>query len=474
MRRRVGRMPAPLLAILASVAVMAVAWTFAVPALQGADEAGHVAYVQRIADAGEIPWTDGHVLPSSYGFSVSREQRIAWTWAGLEPLRGNLAARPLWSRVDEDVWERRASTLTPADRRDGLPNASYKNPPLYYLVAAGPYELAGGSFFDRFWAMRLMSLPLLLLVVVLTWLIAGEVFGRRRLLQSVAAAVVGMQPVLLDVGTRVTPDVLLNALGAAVLYLLVLLVRRGPRPLLLLALAGALVAVSFTHGRGIGLVPPATAVAAWVVMRRLGLSGRLSRVALGVGAAASLAGLAIYASRASLDRAIGFASYLWQFYLPALPGMDAPRGTAWDAGDVFVDRLFATFVQFEVRLPGDLQSALRLVLVIGLIGVAAAVWRQRRQLRRAGAPALALLAVAVFQVLALHAAAFRSLIINPADPVITGRYLLVLAPMIGIATAAALTALSSRARSVASAAVVTGAFLLQLSAFGLVVERFYA
>ena len=38
----------------------------------------------------------------------------------------------------------------------------------------------------------------------------------------------GLQPVLLDVTTRVTPDALLNALGALALYLMAVIVRRGP------------------------------------------------------------------------------------------------------------------------------------------------------------------------------------------------------------------------------------------------------
>lgn len=472
MRR--AQLPRPLVAVLAAVVVQALAWTFAVPALQGADESGHVAYVQKIADAHEIPWTRGQVLQSDFGPAVSTEQRIAWLWAGLEPLRGNLAARPLWSEVDERMYEARARELGADARTDGLGNPSFRNPPLYYLVAAAPYALAGGSFFDRVWAMRLANLPLVLAVVWMTWLIAGEVFGRRRVLQTVAAVVVGMQPVLLDVDTRVTPDALLAALGAAALYLMVLVVRRGPAPRLVAGLLLTTAAACLTHGRAIGLLLPVAGALAWGAWRGGARRRPLPRLAVLAVGAVALAGLAAYAGRFTMTGVLGFFSYLWQFYLPALPGMDPPPGRSWGVEEVYLERLWGTFVQFEVRFPGSLQTAVRLALWLGLAAAAVAAWRHRRALRARGEAAAVLLAAGVLEILALHAAAFRSLVVNPADPVLTGRYLLVVAPLIGIGAAAALSALSGRARPVAAGVVVAGSFLLALSALGLVVERFYA
>ena len=93
--------------VLAAVAVLGAAWTFAVPALQGADESAHFAYVQKIADAHEIPWPQRVRAAASTRASVSTEQRVAWLYAGLEPLRGNLAARPLWTGADERIWAAR-------------------------------------------------------------------------------------------------------------------------------------------------------------------------------------------------------------------------------------------------------------------------------------------------------------------------------------------------------------------------------
>lgn len=479
--RRPRRIPLPLLAVLGVVLVEGLAWTFAVPALQGADEGAHFAYVQKIADAHEIPWTrDSSGVPGYFPGSVSGEQRLAWTWAGLEPLRGNRAARPLWTHEDERIWEREDAKLGEEAKREGVNNLVFHNPPLYYLSAVVPYEIAGGSFFDRLYAMRLYNVALLLVGVALTWLLAGELFGRRRELQTVAAAAVGMQPVLLDVSTRVTPDVLLLTLCAAALYLMTLVVKRGPSwglvALLLLTVAGA----CFTQGRALGMVAPALFAIGlgWWRSRGSPRPRRLARVRAVVpwalGAVAAFVITAAYATSFDYAELTGFWSYLWQFYLPPLPGMSDSIGTGWDVENVYLNRFFGTFVQFEVGFPQDLLDGIRLAVWLGLALVVVSAWRHRRALAERRDVVAVLLVALALSVLALHAAAFRSLLVNPADPVITGRYLLMLIPLFGIGVATAMAALPGRLRALTTGGLLGVMFLLQLSAFGLVMARFYA
>jgi hypothetical protein len=480
--RRLGRIPRPLLAVLCVVAVAGVAWTFAVPALQGADEGAHFAYVQKIADAHTIPWRgqDDGLLESAFAPSVSSEQRLAWLWAGLEPLRGNLAARPLWTKEDERIWARQAATLTAADRRDGVGSEANRNPPLYYLSAVIPYEIARGSFFDRLYALRLYNVVLLLVTIGLTWLLAGELFARRREMQVIAVTAAGLQPVLLDTVTRVTPDALLMTLTTAALYAMTLLVRRGFSWRMVGWLALAVVAACFTQGRGIGLIGPALVAIGLAGWRRWGDRGRLVLRRHGivllwlVGAAVALVAFGLYATDFRPRHMAGFWSYLWQFYLPKLPGMSTPLGSPWSAGNVYLDRFFGTFVQFEVTLPTDALDALRLVIYAGFALLAVSAWRHRGALWMRRDVVTVLVATLLLEILSLHAAAFRALLVNPADPVITGRYLVMLIPLFGIGVAGALAALPGRLRAGVSGATLAGLFLLQLSAFGLVVARFYA
>lgn len=480
--RRPRRIPLPLLAVLGVLLVQGLAWTFAVPAMQGADESAHVSYVQKIADAGVMPWRNPDLgwLEPSFPPSVSTEQYVAWVWAGLEPLRGNQAARPLWTHEDERIWERENAKLTEEHRRDGSGSRVFDNPPLYYLTAVVPYEIAGGTIFDRLYALRLYNVALLLVAVVLTWLLAGELFGRRRELQTLAAAAVALHPVLLDVSTRVTPDVLLLTLAAGALYLMTLVVKRGPSWRLVAGLLAVVAAACFTQGRALGLVAPALFAIGlgWWRSRGSPRPGVLARIPAvvpwAVGALVVLVVLGAYATRFDLGELAGFWSYLWQFYLPPLPGMSEPIGVSWDVENVYLNRFFGTFVQFEVAFPRDLLDAIRIAVWLGLALLAVSAWRHRRTLWERRDVVAVLLVAFVLSVLALHAAAFRALLVNPADPVITGRYLLMLIPLFGLAVAAAIAGLPGRVRAFTAGGLLGAMFLLQLSAFGLVVERFYA
>ena len=373
MVRRSRRIPRPLLVLLLVTLVAGLAWTYAVPALQGADESAHFGYVQKIADAGEIPWrhSEKGLLQAAYPLSVSTEQWTAWQWAGLEPLRGNVAARPLWTKEDERIWRAvDARTVGHDQKIDAIGNNAWLNPPLYYLTAAVPYEIAGGTLFDRLYAMRVYGVLLLLATVALTWMLAGEVFGRRRELQTVATAAVALQPVLLDVTTRVTPDALLVPLCAAALYLMAVVAQRGPGWRHVLALGAVVAAAAFTQGRALGLVAPAVFAVGvgWWRWRRgapaePGLRPRGLRPAVAAvwvaAAIVVLVGVAVYATRFRFGELTGFWSYLWQFYLPELPGMSAPVGPEWGVQQVYLDRFFGTFVQFEVGFPRDLLNVVR-------------------------------------------------------------------------------------------------------------------
>ena len=473
------RVPRPLLAVLGVVLVSALAWTFAVPPLQGADESAHFSYVQKIADAHDVPWRHSEygLLEAAFPPAVSTELRTAWTWAGLEPLRGNLAARPLWTREDERIWAAENARLRPADRRDGIGSNVFLNPPLYYLTATVPYEIAGGTFFDRLYAMRLWSVVLLLATVVFTWLLAGVLFAGRREAQVVAAVAVGLQPVLLDVTTRVTPDALLVPLCAAALYCMALLALRGWSWKVVAWLVVAVIAACFTQGRALAFVLPslfAIGLAGWRRVHPGRLSRPVAALAWAGGAIAVIVGIGLYGARFSVGDVPGFWSYVWQFYLPKLPGMTTPIGPSWDVDNVYLTRLFGTFVQFEVGFPRDLLNWIRLAIWAGLALLVVAAWRHRRGLAERRDVIVVLGVAVVLSLLSVHAAAFRSLLVNPADPVITGRYVLMLVPLYGVAVAGAMRALPGRVRAATTGALLAALVLLQLSAFGLIVERFYA
>jgi 4-amino-4-deoxy-L-arabinose transferase-like glycosyltransferase len=469
----VGRPPRGLAVLLVVALIQAVAWICLLPPLQGPDETGHVSYTQKIVESGTIPWRTIGSAPTEGTPPMSTEMEQAVYAAGIPPSWGQPEGRPAATAEDERLWAVRDRALDQSDRADGGFTSAMAYPPLYYLYEAVPYVLTyPASIFDRAFAMRLANLPLLLAVVVFSWLVAGELFGRRRWLQTLATAAVVVQPQLIHMTAVVSPDIGLAAIWAAALYVMIRLVRHGPSRGRLVWLAALVAASCLTQPRGLALVLAAVAAVA------LSLRGPRRRQALALVGVASLAGAVLlvhYATRGDLDgfRIRQFGSYLWQFYLPRLDFMTPSIGPDWGVRDVFVVRFFGGFAQLEVELPAALLSGIAVAaLVVAALALAGLVV-QRKALARHREVAIVCAVAAVGYLLLIHAAAFRGLLTVP-DPAITGRYLLPLVPLYGAGIALAVSWVPRPVAVGLGVVALAGLTWLQLAAFGLLFERFYA
>ena len=466
------RVPLPLALILAVAAVSGVTWSLVMPALQGPDEVSHFSYVQKIVDAHELPWKPSGAATAPGTFPYSDEVLVAQDQAGLGPLAANVAARPLWTSVDERVWQRRADGITHKDKVNGGFTSAFKNPPLYYLYQAVPYAAAsGGSFFDRQFVMRLANVPLLLVGLVFVWLVAGELAGRGWP-QTLATAAAALVPQLQNLTATVNPDLMLVALWSAAIYVMVLLLRRGPRPALIAALAALCVAGGLTHPRSLPLLVPAAAAVLLSLLRgRTRLTPAI--VTCSLAAAYSVVVLAL-ATRAN-GSAREFLSYVWQFYLPKLSFMTPKIGPS-DYGfrQAYVERLYGTLAQLEVVLPRGVEAWLYWITIAGLIGLVVALVIRRASVRRESASAW-VLSLTIFSILlGLHLVAYRAMLGTPGDPIVTARYLLPLLPLFGVALALIAKALPARVAGAFAGFVLAAGVALQLGSIGLLVERFYA
>ena len=248
--------PRPLLGLLAIALVAGLAWCIVLPPLQGPDEISHFAYVQKFAETGSLPWRSA--APASPGHPYSTEVDVAGACSGLAALEQNPAARAPASVIDERVCFGDLNRLGVSARADGGFTSADKNPPLYYLYEAVPYlAFRHATFFTRSFVMRLANLPLLLALVVFTWLLSGELLlglPRGPALRVLATAAVVLNPQLTMMTATINPDLALAALWAAGLWLSVALVRHG----LTRARVGWLIAVcvmaGFTQGRGLPLI----------------------------------------------------------------------------------------------------------------------------------------------------------------------------------------------------------------------------
>lgn len=477
----VRRVPPELSLLLAVALVGGLAWCIVLPPLQGPDESSHFAYVQSIVETGSIPWHAS--TPANPGLVYSTEVAVAGQCSGITGLLQNLSARAPASSLDERICSEALSKLPASDSSDGGFNSAEKNPPLYYLYESVPYLLfRSSSFFTRSFVMRLANLPLLLGLVAFVWLFAGELLlalPRGRALRGLATAAAVLNPQLTMMTATINPDVLLAALWAAGLWLSVVIVRRGANRRRVGWLVAVCVAAALTQGRGLPLIPVAMLALLGAAWRQRRLSGRAAVATAAAAVLAVLVGaflLVRYAlnDNVTLDRVRGFGSYVWQFYLPKLGFMKPTIHAGYGIRQVFIDRFLGTFAQLEVVFsPATLDflsRAAEITAVAALVGLVV----HRRRLAHAGWVVAVLVAAVLTYLAMLHAVAYSSLLTEPGDPIITGRYLLPLLGLYGVGVALALSWLPRPVSALLSGATVAGLAVLQLGALAIVLERFYA
>jgi Predicted membrane protein (DUF2142) len=478
------RVPLPLALLVAVAGVLSLCWTFATAPLQGPDENEHIAYIEYFAETGK--------LPSGTNGSFPSDENAAGA-AGFAKMYQNAFARPPFQKQAErsfSEYERKA----PYDPGNG-PESAAKNPPLYYLLMAVPWKLwPGHAFFTHIHVIRAMGALLLMAMVALSWLMAGELFGGRRLPQAVTAAVVALQPMTGFMSGIVNTDILLCVIWAAFLWLALRTIRLGLTPARAATLALLGVLSVMTHGRGLPLLPPLgiALVVAWALHHRtLRATALAAASSLGV----LLAGFVVFRFATTRSGAGGgslyggevnlgqpgtfnlrqFLSSIWQFYLPKLDAMAPRLGPSFGYRQMYVQQYFAgVFASFEVYFPYwvyDLvQVSVGVLLVLGWT-VGAARWRS---LLAHWPKLLVLGSTALSLIFFLHLASYRSLANHTGNPLLVGRYLVPLTPVFAAGIAALVAGLPRRLGAAVAVFVLVGLLGLSLGGLGLTMVRFYA
>ncbi|HXB16058.1 MAG TPA: hypothetical protein VNV44_09990 [Solirubrobacteraceae bacterium] len=457
------------------------------PAFQGPDEAGHFAYVQRLAESGHLPSATTGPTPTSTAVHELLTQ------LNLQPLIGDLSARPAWSRADLERWVKIENALPPGSSSNGEgPNPIAKNPPLYYALMAIPYRVFSGMpLLKRIFVLRLFNAICYLVTILLTWLLAGEVFGPVRWKQTLAAGAVALEPQLSYMSAVINADNLLIVLTTGFLLAAVRLVTRGPSIGRVLAASLLAAAAVLTHGRGLVTLPVlAVALVVCAIRFRPPLRDALIRGAL----AAATVGVAFLAYLA-LGRGAGsgslyggqvselngtsfnlrqFLSSVYQFYFPKLPSLQPRVGPAYGYRQVFIDTFYGTFGSLEVNFRPRVYDLLQVFSALGLVGLYTAVVVSWRALLRAWPTVLVMLSLLVTTLFFLHYVSYHALIGNGGtDPLIVGRYLLPMVSLFGLAIVFTLAKLRRAGPLLGAVVLVTG-LVLTLAGIGMTLERFYA
>jgi 4-amino-4-deoxy-L-arabinose transferase-like glycosyltransferase len=463
--------------------LLSVTWAMVTPAFQAPDEQYHFAYVQSLAERKAIP---GDATRPSF----SSQQARGMAGVNSDQVAAQLDVRPDWSNRGERRWETRDAQAARDD--GGGPNAASSYPPTSYAWQALGYAAAsGGTLFDELLGARLMSALWLPLTVVGTWLLAGEVLGRRRVLQTAAAAVPALAPMVSFMTGAVSPDGMLYAISTLALWVGVRAIRRQVPARDATAFFGLVGLACAIKTASVALLPAAALVAAlgvWARRERPTIAARFSAaivvpllLVLGVLVLGADVGERSFASQivestspvTAGSSAREFLSYLWQFYLPPTP---IQYKYAFTSGglpviSIWVTYGWAAFGWLEVRFWPWVYVLLAAVSAAVAIAAVVALVRARRRIDLRVA---AFLALAVLALLAgLHWTDYRQLEAG-ARGFMQTRYLFPVIGVFGLTLAGALSLVPVRWRAGTVGATIAALFAFDLLSLGLVLERFYA
>jgi hypothetical protein len=286
-------------------------------------------------------------------------------------------------------------------------------------------------------------------------------------------------------------DGMLYGLWALALWLGVRILRRGLTPAAGVALGVVVGAACVTKATSYALLPGLVIAVGVGVWRSRGAgtwAARLPRAAAALAPAAVILGAWILLARA-LDRppasqltgattgtgATNFRelfSYVWQYYLPRLPGQQhfAFNQPGYSLFQVWIKQCWAAFGWLEVRFSDGVYRVLAILTAGAAAGALAALWRARRRLDWA---VVAFLGVTALVLLAgLHWTDYR--FIKGGHAFIQGRYIFPVLPILATGLAAAVGLAGTRVRRPLAGGVLAFLFAFHVACIGLVVERFYA
>jgi hypothetical protein len=467
----------------------AVTFALITPPWQGPDEPDHFAFVQRLAETGEVPSKDESEPPVlSSQHSIAVDVTRAFSQVGL------VEARPPWFEYDERRWRQRlARSRARADDGAGFLFAASPHGPGYYGLMVPAYAVAGESTFAQLLAARLLTALLAGLAAAFAFLTVRELAPRHEWLAAAAGLLVAFQPQFAFMGGVVNNDTGVNTAAALLLFLLMRGLRRGLTVPLGLGIAAALVAVHVTKGTGTALWPAAGVAVAGMLWRRHSRADAPGYVALAGGAAAIQGLWALLTAAVGskpfttsggaaeegltgmverlLEQLSGYASYTWQFFLFRLPFMTDLHVQGWPAYDVYIQGGWAAFGWLTVRFPSWVYVVICAVSLLAAALCAVAVWRERAAARDRGWE-LATLLVALAGVLAGVAAVYFTTEVRSV-PAEQGRYVFTaIVPLAAIAVGGTL-AFGRRLAPVLAAALVAAVMGLDYASQYLLLESFF-
>jgi len=207
------------------------------------------------------------------------------------------------------------------------------------------------------------------LTALFAFLFVREALPRARWAWTVGGLAVALAPMLGLMSGAVNPDSMLYAVTAALFYCLARGFRRGLSRSSAVALGGTIALGLATKLNFVGVVPGALLGLTVLSVRAARTRGRSAYVSLALALAVAISPAVVYviahvASGAPafgiVSSAIGITrgslltelSYIWQLYLPRLPGMRADFAGVFTAKDIWFDGYVGVFGWLDTPFPG--------------------------------------------------------------------------------------------------------------------------
>jgi hypothetical protein len=441
------RMPAAAWACAIVACLNAACWSIVTPPFQVPDEPDHVAYVQALAETGRPPVTSARAEFSNEEIYALND--LHQGFVRFKPQFPTIASAAEQRKLQHDL-------DSPYPRGESVnAGVAADEPPLYYALETIPYGIgSGGDLLDRVQLMRLLSAAMAGLAALFSFLFVRELLPGAPRVWIVGGLGVALLPLLGFIAGGVNPESMLVAVSAATFYLLARAFRRGFTPRLALAIGlvtatGLLTKLNFVGlapgvllgllllstraaktSRRSALIAPAIAlsIASMPVLLYVLLSGSGGAAALG-----QISG----AARGARGSALHEIEYVWQFYMPRLPGMKSyfpgilTTRQLWFNGFVglygWVDTVFPGWVYDLALVPATVIAAL----------CARALVASRVELRRHLAELVVYGAVTLGLMILVGADSYGSETSGGGGPYWQPRYFLPLVPLLAFVLALA-------------------------------------
>jgi 4-amino-4-deoxy-L-arabinose transferase-like glycosyltransferase len=460
----------------------AACWSLITPPFQVPDEQTHFAYTQMLVE--------NQQLPESIESAYSPEEEAVLVDLRHQEVRGSPETPEISSPEQEQILK--SALAGHLSRHPRAIGSAARYPPLYYLLQAIPYGLASpGTLLDQLALMRLFSALLAGVTALFVFLFVREALPAARWTWTVAGLCAATAPLLGFMSGAVNPDAMLFAISAATFYCLARGFRRGLTPRLA-ALLGGLIAVGFlTKPNFVGLAPGVVLGVLVLAVRAARAKGpRVAAVSLALSLAIASSPIVAYvlvnlaANRAALGivsyalnsgtgpgSILAKASYIWQVYLPRLPGMRA-HFPGLSTTRLWFDRYVGFYGWLDTTFPRWVDTAA--LVPAGLIGLLCirGLALGLGALRRRAAELAVYAAIAAGLAVLVGAGAYVNMSGEGFD-FVEPRYLMPLLPLLALALALAARGAGRRRGPAVGAAIVMLFLAHDVLSQLLVIGRFY-